>query len=150
MHDSTTVTSVKADSRRFKFGSVLLYGVHSFILGTGSPGRSPRLSHRPRTVTSTFTQAQDGHLDSVSHRPRTATSTQFHTGPGRPPRLSFTQAQDGHLDFHTAPEIEKKKKKKTKRRRNRMTASVLKQHPNTKRFKRTVIYLRFKRTAPEL
>ena len=58
------------------------------------PGRE-----RPRTATSTFTPAQDGHLD-------------FHTGPGRPPRLShrprtatstFTPAQDGHLDFHTGP-----------------------------------------------
>ena len=113
----------------FKFTVALRPQRPCGLLGMGSSGRPPPLSHSScalgelRTATSTFTQllcswgAPDGHLH-------------FHTAPvllgssGRPPPLShsscalgelrtatstFTQllcswgAPDGHLHFHTAP-----------------------------------------------
>ena len=95
-------------------------------LGTGSPGRPPRLSHSSRALTSSSSSVllyvHRDHTDYYSDRdgePRTAISifTQLLSSedkefkfsvalrPERPTEFWGRRAQYGHLDFHTVPKL---------------------------------------------
>ena len=117
---TSTLSLTQLLSSEFKFSAALRPQRPYGLLGTGSPGRPPRLSHSssaltmrsssmllyaqrrerilgPRTATSAFTQL----LNSESSQFEFTVALR----PQRPYGLLGTGNQDGHLDSHTVPEL---------------------------------------------
>ena len=115
---TSTLSLTQLLSSEFKFSAALRPQRPYGLLGAGSPGRSPRLSHSSSALTMRsmllYAQRRERILG-----PRTATSaftqllnyesSQFEFTVALRPQRSYgllgTGDQDGHLDSHAAPEL---------------------------------------------